>query len=227
LDVGAILAVVGLAAVGIERFLEGAWSVVDTCLGGFWPLNEVAKQIEGEIDALGQPLKPFTEQFDKLLDQANSAVGTLSADQIKKAQDELNKSFDQLKKVAARSGSSELFATGMAQKLRDLQKNYPLDNNKIDTILKTMKDSTGDVQKFVQSFKDNPGRRLVSLYIGTLLGLTVAWALGLDLLATLLKAGQSHSVALGIIMAGVVMGLGSSPAHEIVQAILNWRKTFT
>jgi len=62
-------------------------------VGGFWPLNEVAKQIEVQIDTLGQPLKPFIEKFDELLDQGNRAMEGLSADQIKKAQDELNQSF--------------------------------------------------------------------------------------------------------------------------------------
>ena len=149
----------------------------------------------------------------------------LSADQIKKAQDELNQSFDQLKTLAAKNRSAQLFASGVEQKLRDLQKNYPLDNNKIDTILKTIKGGTKDFEDFVNSFKDNPGRKLVSLYIGTLLGLALAWVLGIDLLATVLKAGQNHSVALGIIIAGVVMGLGSSPAHEIIQGIQDWRKS--
>lgn len=226
LDVAGILGLIGLAAVGIERLIEGIWSVVDMSAGSFWPLNVVAKQIKGEVDALGQPLEPFIEQFSKLVDQGNIAVGTLKPDEVKK---DLNNSIDELKKIAARNVSSQLFVTGAEQKLRELQKKYQLDQHNIDinTLVQAMKDGTKDFDTFVQSFKDNPGRRLVSLYIGIVLGLVVALFFKLDLLATVLKTDPIHSVVLGVIIAGIVMGLGSSPAHEIVQAILNYRKSLT
>lgn len=224
-DVTTILGIAGLMAVGIERIIEGIWTIVDVSVGGFWPLDEVAKQIEGQVDALGQPLKPYLEKFDDLLDKGNSDVGRLNVDQIKSAQDELNKSLNQLKKIVAKNGSSQLFVAGVEQQLRNMQRNYPLDNNKVDTIIKTIKGGTTDFDQLVKSCDDNPGRKLISLYIGTLLGLAIAWVIGLDLLATVLKTGQNHSIALGIIIAGVVMGLGSSPAHEIIQGIQDWRKS--
>lgn len=223
LDVATILGVAGLIAVGIERTIEGIWSVIDVAVGSFWPLDEVAKQIVGRINALGQPLEPYLKDFNKLLDKGNSAVEKLNADQVKEAQDELNTSLSQLSKFAAKNGSSQLFVAGVEQKLYDLQKRYPLDQNEVAAIIKTMKGGTTDVDNFVKSFQENPGRKLISLWMGILLGLVAAWILGLDLLATVLQAGQSHSVPLGIILAGVVMGLGSSPAHEIIQGIQDWR----
>lgn len=139
LDVATILGVAGLIAVGIERTIEGIWSVIDVALGSFWPLDEVAKQIVGQIDALGQPLEPYLEHFDGLLEKESSAVGGLSADQITRAQNDLNTSLSQLSKLAAKNGSSQLFVAGVEQHLRDLQKRYPLDQNKVAAIVEAMK----------------------------------------------------------------------------------------
>ena len=81
-------------------------------------------------------------------------------------------------------------------------------------------DSAAD---FVDSFKENPGRRLLSLYFGVMLGLLLVWATGLDLfqasLGTDIARDGLAGVHLSVALTGLILGLGSSPTHEVIQIL--------
>jgi hypothetical protein len=243
LDAAAILAVVGLASVVIERVLEALWNLVDMSLGTFWPMNAVGRQIKDQVNALNQPLAPFFKELTDAVSRTDARIQGLSAGDVKNLQNNLTT----LQSVAARNGSLQLFSLRLSQTLADLQKKSPqavetafakaleqsqpgvpapqVGTGALDTYLDAVKKGAADLDDFVKSFSDNPGRRIVSLFLGGLLGLAAAWVFNLDLLATVLKTGQPHALWLGIVMSGLVIGLGSSPAHEIIQAINNWRQS--
>lgn len=80
------------------------------------------------------------------------------------------------------------------------------------------------VSDFLATFKTNPGRRLLSIQLGVLGGFAVAGLFGLDVLAGAQNASMEPPVAAdlqpatlgGILLTGLVMGLGSSPTHELI-----------
>lgn len=80
---------------------------------------------------------------------------------------------------------------------------------------------------FADTFKNNPARQLISLYIGILLGLIVSAAFGLDLLqaAGVPTSGGPSALLphLGVAITGLIMGLGSNPTHEIIRAIQEYK----
>jgi len=81
------------------------------------------------------------------------------------------------------------------------------------------------VGDFLGTFKDNPGRRIVSIELGLIAGLAIAWLAGLDLYAGVQNEGVTDTAALvaasvgGILLTGVVLGLGSSPTHEVIKVV--------
>lgn len=84
--------------------------------------------------------------------------------------------------------------------------------------------SLGDT---IASITDNPGRRLLSLEFAALAGLLLAGFLRLDLFAAVLVQpvrNELQSTAFGVIATGIVMGLGSSPTHELVKALQQYKE---
>ena len=73
-----------------------------------------------------------------------------------------------------------------------------------------------DLTTFLATFQDNPARRLLSIYAGCLIGLGIAVVLRLDLFQSPAGTGTA---ALTTVLSGLVLGLGSNPTHEIIQAI--------
>jgi hypothetical protein len=79
------------------------------------------------------------------------------------------------------------------------------------------------VTSFVNSFKENPGRRLISIYFGMLLGLALAWLIGLDLFQATGGLSETASLTLtshmGVACTGLILGLGASPTHEVISIL--------
>jgi hypothetical protein len=81
---------------------------------------------------------------------------------------------------------------------------------------------------FLGTFKDNPGRRLLSIQIGLLAGLLVAAIGGLDVIAGVQNQGATTALAPatigGVIFTGLLMGLGSSPTHEVISTLQQYKQ---
>jgi len=84
----------------------------------------------------------------------------------------------------------------------------------------------------VATFKDNPGRRLISICAGAILGLIAAWALGLDAFQAAYQAPPGDVVGgvppqwqWGIAVTGLLMGLGSTPTHEVIKLVQEVKKS--
>ena len=51
-DGAAVLAVVSIAALGIERIIEGFWSIMASRLSGWWPLNTFKDAVDQQVDSV-------------------------------------------------------------------------------------------------------------------------------------------------------------------------------
>jgi hypothetical protein len=90
----------------------------------------------------------------------------------------------------------------------------------------------------VAAFKDNPAKKMISIILGSLIGLVVVGFVGLDLFAAagapLPFAGISweiskgHTIVLvpyiGVALTGLVLGLGSNPTHQVVSYVTDVAK---
>ena len=86
--------------------------------------------------------------------------------------------------------------------------------------------SVAAVSDFVGSLKDNPGRRIISIFLGALLGLGVSGVIGLDVFAATIgtPANTADVFKWGVALRGVVMGLGSNPTHELIKALQTYKQ---
>ena len=84
------------------------------------------------------------------------------------------------------------------------------------------------MNEFVQTFEDNPARRLMSLHAGAVLGLIAAGLLGLDAIQAVFEgvpsgwlAGKSYSLlpGIGAAVTGLAIGAGATPTHELIKAL--------
>jgi hypothetical protein len=88
---------------------------------------------------------------------------------------------------------------------------------------------------FAATFKDNPGRRLLSLYLGIAAGCLIAGPLGLDLFRAVLQNSTSvivfqgssleRTIYWGVALTGIIMGLGANPTHEAIKALQEYKKS--
>lgn len=98
------------------------------------------------------------------------------------------------------------------------------------------------VGSFIATFKDNPGKRLLSLELGALAGLAVAGMLGVDVFRAVLSPDSKADIAfnwptsidgiwswivtapfLGVAATGLLLGLGSNPTHEVIGALQQYK----
>jgi len=83
---------------------------------------------------------------------------------------------------------------------------------------------------FLGTFTDNPGRRLLSIQIGVFAGILVAAIGGLDVVAGVQNQDVTDPLKLvpmtigGVIFTGLMMGLGSSPTHEVIQTLQQYKR---
>ena len=87
-------------------------------------------------------------------------------------------------------------------------------------------ETVGLAMSVAESFSDNPARRVASILIGGGLGMIAASFVGLNIFSSVLGAEAGYLAAgLGVILTGFVVGLGSSPFHEVVKALQNYKKS--
>jgi hypothetical protein len=111
-----------------------------------------------------------------------------------------------------------------AQQLNGLEKAYGEASPELKRTLETAKSSIKGVQDFLTRFKDNPGRRLISIFLGAFFGLVLAGAFGLDVFQAVMEGGPERNVG-HVIITGLMIGLGSSPTHEVIRAIQEFKKS--
>ena len=218
-DAAAALTIIAAVSVGIERVLEGFWTYIGLTRNSWWPLNVISQDITSMASDLDQVLTPFYQQLEQAVQNLSSA-GKLADDQLAAANKEIQDfraSIDQLKTMAPGSQLALSVASAATQLVSQFQQKYKT----LDTVATFANQAISGFANFIVTPPDNLGRRFISLFVGMYLGLVVAGVLGLDLLQSIFTT--SLAFHLGIVLTGLVMGLGSSPTHEVIQVLQNWK----
>ncbi len=229
-DAAAVLAFVGAAAVSIGRVIEGGWTILGSLRGTFWPLNAVSRQVDELMTDVDTALRPFHEDLERVL-AGIAETNEAAQRKLEAARGEVQKlrqRFDGLKQLPADTQRAQLVAAAASQNVRYLGEKYGerLPELDLKDATRIVDEAINGLQNFAASFKDNPGRRLISLYAGAILGLGVAGVFGLDLFSAALEVppGEVDHRRLNVVLTGVIIGLGSSPTHEVIRAVQEFKK---
>ena len=220
----AVLSIVTATAVGIERTLEGFWTFIGLTKGSFWPLNQLSNQVNTLVSNLDTNLDPFYKNAKTAIGNVvGRAPGDIQAAQadIDEVRNTLNAQITKLQNLPTDNQQVQMITGIASQTVKLLQEKYP----EIQAVASAANEAIKGVNDFVATFKDNPGRRLISLYAGAIIGLGVAAMLNLDAFHAALNENSKIS-GLGVAFTGVLMGLGSNPTHEVIRAIQEVKKGY-
>lgn len=228
-DATSALAFVGAAAIAIERIIETGWTFMGAAFGTYWPLGAIQKQVGSLVAEMDRSLKPFHDRLKAELDGL-AEKGKLSIDEAKRGKQEIERlesRFDDLSRMTIDNQKVQLLAAAASQNVSHLYGKYKGLVGDMDRASAAAMSAIGGVQSFVVTFKDNPGRRVISMYTGAILGVSVAGAFGLDLFQAVLEPGPEGLPyrSLRIVLTGLVIGLGSNPTHEVIRAVQEYKKS--
>jgi hypothetical protein len=235
-DSATTLAFIGGAAMGIERILEAFWTFIGGVAGTYWPLNVINKQVQTLVVDLDSALKPFHEEALKKIETLKKAsnIATEELERLNKAENEigaLKARFDDIKKLAPDNQRVQLLTAAASQNVAFLQEKFADLLTDADRATKVANTAIGGLQDFLATFKDNPGRRLISIYLGAILGLLVAGFFGLDVFAAATRSVSTATTGsvstcprFMVLLTGVIIGLGSNPTHEVIRSIQEFKK---
>ena len=160
---------------------------------------------------------------------ARAAVEQAQTEHTKRAADlELGQLVDgitQLSQLRPTSQNRQLLAAAASQKINYLKAKFT-DSviPDLDQKVKVAEATIDGLQSFLATFKDNPGRRLISLVAGALIGVGAAWLLKLNLFEAL-AVKSAVNANLQVAMTGLVIGFGANPTHEVIRAIQEYKKS--
>ena len=212
--------VIGAVAIGIERLIEALWSILAIWVpGGFGILPTLPKQVQSLTQQLGDHLDSVRTQAQSALNDITNA-GKLADEKLIVANGYMSDISAQIAKLKGNvQGVEQLdkIAKTAVTAITGLQNLVPTAKTHLDDALGTI----AQVNDFLDKFKTNPGRQLVSLYLGVMMGILVAWLLGLDIFND--SAKHEDATHLSVAITGLVIGLGASPAHEVIRAVQEFK----
>jgi len=225
-NAAAILALVTAGAFAIERLIELIWLAVGSTLGNYWPLKPIGDRLDAFIERLNEPLNTFYKDAKAEVGKASQASTTLK-NWLKKDKeyfDSLKKHIENLKQLEPGNPQAREIANAASKAVVGLQRHHP----GLKGAAKKANKALAGVDKFVQTFEDNPARRVMSLIVGGMLGLLVAGILGLDAIQAVYKGVPDTGWAavlyrrfdgIGVAVTGLVMGAGATPTHELIKSL--------
>jgi len=217
-----VLAVVGALAVGIERVIEGFWTIVDAVASNpHNPFYIDAKRLDAFTTQIASDVQKPLDGLSKALAAANDeAVKTRTEkSDVQKQVDGLLASVNLI--VNNQHNPKSWPALGALQAgLADLSS--ALDNADLQKYAQTALAGLGDLSSFAASLTENPGRKTLSLMAGCLVGLGVTWVLGLDAIHAAL--GSPNGTTWGMVATGLAVGLGANPTHELIGVLQNYKQ---
>jgi hypothetical protein len=237
-DAASVIAVVTMVAVVIERAIELVWTLVGQELGGWWPLNkirELVDDVEKQSNLLLGPIfgevRSSLEAARKTLEASGDDLGSVEARlvEITKVRGELQERLDAASKLApgsARFAMATQVASDAAQVLGDAA----IFGRTVVTTAAIAVDRAANTASIAtsifSSFTDNPARRIASILIGAGLGMLAAGFIGLNIFGAILGVDVKFATGnIGVLLTGIVMGLGSSPTHEVIKSLQEYKES--
>jgi hypothetical protein len=225
---GALFAVLAGSALGIERIIELGWTAVSLGVGAWWPITNVSNNVNELVNSFTSAIKPFYDQAETLIEKMRNGNDEAKA-RAAQADEVLAKIKEEIGNLQGMSlPQFHVLISAIGARTSQLQVLV-----KEAGELSPLVDQTLDViSSLVGSFKDNPGRRLISLFVGIIIGLPVAAAIGLDIFqvpATEVATTEANEISyttIGVIVSGLVIGLGSNPTHEVIKLVQEAKRKF-
>ena len=87
-DATAVITIITLTSVGIERVIEGFWTYIGLTKNSWWPFNAISQDISNMASDLDKVLIPFYQQLTQAVEDARSA-GQLTKEQLEAANKEI------------------------------------------------------------------------------------------------------------------------------------------
>jgi hypothetical protein len=213
------LAIITGAALVIERALELLWALIDSNLGSFWPLSRARERVDNGVKALDELIEPTRQ---KLL---AAAAEIPDAAQVKAAIEAAFKAIPRPENLKGLTNNQTLdeIAVAASSKINQLLTAHPGLRQRLGTNVDLAGDLLGIGQGILEDFKDNPGRKVISIYFGAILGVGVATVAQVDVF----HATESEAVFgdLAVPFTGVLMGLGANPTHEVIAALKKYKES--
>lgn len=230
-----VLAMVSIVAIGIERLIEIFWSMIGSFKNGWWPLPEIADAVDRLTEEANQIAKPA---FQAALDGLAAAQATLQEGDAQRAlldaeiariNVEVQAYRDQIASVGSLAKNNQrvqLVATTAFQAAQRLDTAYGSVMPAVRQAFNDVSQMTAGVSDILAGFKDNPAKKVISIFLGSAAGLLVAGTVGLDLFAAAgLPLGETDPAKIplsafpyvGVMLTGLVVGLGANPTHEVVR----------
>jgi hypothetical protein len=223
-DATATLTFITGAAIAIERVIETMWTIIGGTWGTYWPLKAINNQVQSMETDLANAMKPFHEVLTTDLEKLKED-GKLTADGLAKAKTEIARMknrFDEILKLTPDNQRTQLLAAAGSQNVAYLYKKYGQVLPGLEDAAATANAAINGLQDFLSTFKDNPGRRLISIYVGAVIGVVIAGVFSLDVFQAVLETDLARSagmIGMRVVLTGLVMGLGSNPTHEVIRSI--------
>jgi hypothetical protein len=209
------LAIITGGALGIERAMEAMWTFVDYMFGSSWPLS-LNKEIDKRVDAF-KGISTLKDKMDKW--------NLPNKDQIKTALDDAIDALPKAEELAHMTNNQQLNAltTSLGGKWDTIVKDHPDLKEKIAADVDLAASLAHTSEDFLATFKANPGRKVISIYLGAIIGICVATVAGVNIFGATDTADAFRSGDFAVPLTGVIMGLGSNPTHEIVAALKQYK----
>jgi hypothetical protein len=159
-------------------------------------------------------------------------AGKLTEKELLEAKEEtqrMKERFDELIKLTPDNQRMQLLAAAASQNVSYLYEKYREFLPNLEGSVRTANAAINGLQDFLASFKDNPGKRIVSIFLGAIIGLVVAGIFSLDVFQAVLidtpAAGNFWMIDLRVIVTGLVIGLGSGPTHEVIRVVQEYKES--
>jgi len=219
-DATAVITIVTLTSVGIERVIEGFWTYIGLTKNSWWPFNAISQDISNMVSDFDKVLTPFYQQLTKAAEDAKSAKNWTDEQYTaaKKEITDFQASIDQLKTLAPGNQMALSIASAASQLVSGFKQKY----NTLDTVATFADQAISGFANFIVTPADNLGRRLISLFLGMIIGVVIAGVFGLDLLKAIFQI-PTIAFHYGVVFTGLAIGLGSSPTHEVIQVLQQWK----
>lgn len=215
------------AALVIERLIETGWTIYATTkAGSYWPMSGVSTYVTQLVNNLDTAFDPFLAEANKTLATAAGTTETIKTAVTGLKQDitRFKGEIAELRKLGQPSNQqSLLLSAATAQRIHYLKVKYSATLDTVGYAATLASSAVDGLQNFAATFKDNPGRRIISICIGGTIGIIVTGSLQLDLFEALATGSQppaaGFTAAFHIVLTGLVIGLGAGPTHEVIRLI--------